>query len=149
MSQVPGAGSSSSTTSTGRSKGNDLRDVDMDQFLQLLIAQLQNQDPMSPMENSEMLQQIGQIREISATNKLTETLDSVLLGQNISTASSLIGKEIKALTDDAKDIVGVVDRVSVEKSGANDDERTLRIHVGDNRIAIKNIREILPLSAEN
>ena len=59
---------------------NDLRNVDLDQFLQLLITEIQNQDPLDPMENSEILEQISQIREISATNNLSDTLASVLLG---------------------------------------------------------------------
>jgi flagellar basal-body rod modification protein FlgD len=143
MSQIPPTGSTG--TSEPQTKyGQDLRDVDMDQFLQLLIAELQNQDPLSPMDNSEMLAQIGQIREISATNKLSETLDSVLLGQNLSTASSLIGREVFALTDSAEDVRGIVDRVSMETSGKDNATRTLRVHIGENKIDLKNIREILP-----
>jgi flagellar basal-body rod modification protein FlgD len=145
MSQIPATGAGAeSPTAQGKSRANDLRDVDIDQFLTLLIAQLQNQDPLSPMENSEMLQQISQIREISATNKLSDTLDSVLMGQNLSTASGLIGREVHALTDDAMDIQGIVDRVSVAVSGNDDSVRTLRVHVGDASIDIKNIRAILP-----
>lgn len=144
MSQVTGTGSTGSSTSTGKTTGGDLRDVDMNQFMDLLIAQLQNQDPMNPMDNAEMLQQIGQIREIGATNKLTDTLDSVLMGQNLSTASSLIGRQVKALTDEAKDVTGKVDRVSVETSGKDNNTRTLRIHIGNDKIDIKNIREIIP-----
>jgi flagellar basal-body rod modification protein FlgD len=144
MSQIPATGAAPGTNANGQTKSNDLRDVDIDQFLQLLIAQLQNQDPLSPMDNSEMLAQIGQIREISATNKLSDTLDSVLLGQNLSTASSLIGKEIFALTDDAEDVRGKVERVSVETSGSEGETRTLRVHVGENSIKLKNIREIIP-----
>jgi flagellar basal-body rod modification protein FlgD len=144
MSQIPATGAAPGTNANGQTKSNDLRDVDIDQFLQLLIAQLQNQDPLSPMDNSEMLAQIGQIREISATNKLSDTLDSVLLGQNLSTASSLIGKEIFALTDDAEDVRGKVERVSVETSGSEGETRTLRVHVVENSIKLKNIREIIP-----
>ena len=120
----------------------DLRDVDLDQFLQLLIAEMQNQDPLDPMDNSEILQQISQIREISATDQLSDTLQSVLTGQNLTTASSLIGKQITALTDDAQNITGIVDRVSVE-TGEDDSQRILRVHVQEHRIELKNIREIV------
>ena len=93
--------------------GTDLKDVDVSDFMNLLLAELQNQDPLDPMKNSEMLAQIGQIREISATDQLTQTLDAVLTGQNLATASGLIGKQVQALTDDSTNIEGVVDRVSV------------------------------------
>ena len=45
-----------------------------------MITELQNQDPLNPMDNTQMLEQINQIRQIGATDKLTSTLDSVLLG---------------------------------------------------------------------
>lgn len=142
MSQVPSTTGSGNTSGTnGPNKPRDLRDLDVEHFLQLLIAEMQNQDPMNPMDNAQMMEQINQLREISATDKLTDTLDSVLLGQNLSTASSLIGKEVKALTDDAKDIQGKIDRVSVETS---DDVRKLRVHIGNDKIDLKNIREIVP-----
>lgn len=143
MSQVPSTGSTSGTgTTDGAKKPQSLRDLDVDQFLQLMIAELTNQDPLNPMDNNQMLQQINQLREISASDRLTDTLDSVLMGQNLSTASGLIGKEVKALSDDAKDITGVVDRVSVDTSDSGN--RTLRVHIGANSVNLKNIREILP-----
>jgi flagellar basal-body rod modification protein FlgD len=129
------------TPTTG--SGNGLSNVDADKFLELLLAELQNQDPLNPMDNSEMLQQINQIREIGATSELTDTLGAVLLGQNVATASSLIGKRISALTDDAKNVEGIVDRVSMEKDDTNDSRPTLRVHIGDHRIDMSNIREIV------
>lgn len=141
MSRVPAANEiirqSPSTAGT-----NDLRDVDVSKFLDLLLAELQNQDPLNPMDNSEMLQQISQIREISATNQLSDTLSSVLLGQSVATASSLIGKRVSALTDDARNVEGVVDRVSMERDGTDDAKRTIRVYIDDNKIELGNIREI-------
>jgi flagellar basal-body rod modification protein FlgD len=138
MSRVPAATDvvrqSASTAGT-----NDLRDVDVDKFLDLLLAELQNQDPLNPMDNAEMLQQISQIREISATNQLSDTLGSVLLGQSV---ASLIGKRIHALTDDAKNVEGVVDRVSMEKDNTDESQRVIRVYIGDHKIDLKNIREI-------
>jgi flagellar basal-body rod modification protein FlgD len=126
--------------STGGAR--DLRDVEVDKFLDLLLAELQNQDPLNPMDNAQMLQQISQIREISATNQLSDTLSSVLVGQSVATASSLIGKRIQALTDDAKNVEGVVDRVSMQKDDTDESKRVIRVHVGQHRIDVKNIREI-------
>lgn len=141
MSRVPAATEviRQSPTTAGT---NDLRDVDVNKFLDLLLAELQNQDPLNPMDNSEMLQQISQIREISATNQLSDTLSSVLLGQSVATASSLIGKRVSALTDDAKNVEGVVDRVSMERDGTDDSKRIIRVYIDGNKIELGNIREI-------
>ena len=128
----------SSTSATDRNDA--LRNLDMDQFLKLMISELQNQDPLNPMENAEILQQISQIREIGATTRLTETLDAVLLGQNLTSATSMIGKTVQALSDDAKPVSGVVDRVTVT-------EGEPRLHIGDASIRLKNVKEVLPAGA--
>jgi flagellar basal-body rod modification protein FlgD len=146
MSRINGAAgvSSPSTDASPDKRGaNDLREVDMDQFLQLLIAEMQNQDPLNPMENSEILAQIGQIREISATNALSDTLGAVLTGQNLATASSLIGKDITALSDTQQEVKGTVDRVSVAAEGEDGKSRVLKVHVGSHTVDLNNIREIV------
>jgi flagellar basal-body rod modification protein FlgD len=135
--------SPTTVSDTGQAAANDLRDVDVDKFLELLITEMQNQDPLNPMDNSEMVQQINQIREISATNQLTETLGAVLLGQNVATASGLIGKRVNALTDDAKNVEGVVDRVSIEKDENDESKRVIRVHIGEDQINVNNIRQIV------
>ena len=133
--------SSGSTNKT--SSGNGLADVDLDQFLGLLITELQNQDPLNPMDNAQMLEQIGQIRQIGSTNKLTETLSSLAVGQELSMASSLIGKKITALDNNSKDVKGIVDRVAVQTDAKDKNNRTVQVHIGDSIVDIKNIREIV------
>lgn len=131
-----GAGGASGTNSA-KNPNDALRGLDMDEFLKLMIAELQNQDPLSPMENSQILQQISQIREIGATSQLSDTLDSVLLGQNLSSASSMIGKLVEGLTDKGDSVTGVVERVSVAGG-------VTKLHIGQETIGLKNIREIKP-----
>ena len=132
-----GSITNTATQNNSQGKNNDaLRDLNMDEFLQLMITELQNQDPLNPLENAEILQQISQIREIGATSRLTETLDAVLLGQNLTSASSMIGKTVEALSDDAKNVRGVVDKVTV-----TDGEP--RLHIGDKAVRLKNVKEIL------
>ena len=120
-----------------------LEDLDIDDFLKLMITELTNQDPLNPMDNAQLVEQIGQIRDISATSKLSDTLDSVLTGQSLTTASSLIGKRVTAMNDQNENVAGVVDRVSVEIDPNDDSKRTFRVHIGQERIDLRNIREIL------
>ncbi len=122
-------------------QSDSYNDLDIDSFLKLLISELQNQDPLDPMDNSEMVQQIGQIREIGATDQLTQTLSNLSSSQELVTASSLIGQTVQGLADDASAVDGVVDRITVETSPEND-ARTVKVHVGGKTMDIKNIREI-------
>jgi flagellar basal-body rod modification protein FlgD len=142
LSRIPTTTPIEQTTTVSDQQGAGLNNVDVDQFLGLLIAELQNQDPLNPMENSELVQQIGQIRQISATNQLSDTLSSVLLGQNTATASSLIGKQVNALTDDLENVEGVVTRASISVD-ESDGSRLIRVLIGDKSVRLDNIREIV------
>jgi flagellar basal-body rod modification protein FlgD len=130
-------------TDGGKDKPHDLKDLDVNQFLQLMISELTNQDPLNPMDNTQLVQQISTIREISATTQLSDTLNSVQSGQSLATASSLIGKSVTALTDEGGDVTGVVDRVTVSIDEEKN-TRSYRIHIGENEADLKNVREITP-----
>ncbi len=68
-----------------------------DRFLKLLVAQLNNQDPMNPMDNAEMTSQIAQINTVTGIQQLNSTVKS-LSEQFASTqmlqSSSLIGHNV-------------------------------------------------------
>ena len=124
--------------SSGRDRFDDLN---LDSFLKLLIAELQNQDPMDPVGNSEILQQVSQIREIQSNQQMIDTFESLTLGQNMSTATTLLGQNVIALTDDSEMVNGRVDRVTVEEGAP-------KLHVGEHTISLKNISEISSETAE-
>lgn len=48
-----------------------------DSFMTLLITQLQNQDPLNPMENAEMTSQLAQINTVSGIEELNDTLNGI------------------------------------------------------------------------
>ncbi len=111
-------------------------EVDLNEFVKLLVTELQNQDPLDPMKNQEILQQISQIRAIASNQRLTDTLQSVLLGQTMATASGMIGEWVTGLSDDAEQVSGRVERISVEDGVA-------RLLIGDHAVSLKNISHIL------
>jgi hypothetical protein len=112
MARIPSTGL---TTQPPRANSADaINDIDLSTFLELMITELQNQDPLDPLDNKDMLAQISQIREVGATDKLTETLNAVLLGQSIASATNLIGAEVDALSDDNQKVTGIVKQVEIE-----------------------------------
>ncbi len=110
MSQFPTINPTIDQTS---SVASALNQVDLDDFLKLMIAELQNQDPLNPLDNAEILAQISQIREVGATEQLTSTLNAVLLGHHISSATNLIGADVVALNDDGQRVSGIVKVVTI------------------------------------
>lgn len=143
MTRIPGVGNNSAATNSPSVRGNDLSDVDLDDFLGLLLTEMQNQDPLNPMDNAQMLAQLGQIREIGSTNQLTETLSNLATGQQLSSASNMIGKKVSGLDNLAKEISGVVDRVSVQTDPEDSSIRKVSVHIGDSIVDMNNIREIV------
>ncbi|MCM2372212.1 flagellar hook assembly protein FlgD [Aporhodopirellula aestuarii] len=130
-----------SSTSSSSGTNDGYNDLGTDDFLKLLIQELQNQDPLNPMDNSEMVQQIGLIREIGATDELTGTLTTLSDNQQLVTASGLIGKQVSGLATDSSQVEGVVDRVTVETNGQNE-ARSIKVHVGGKTMILENIRDI-------
>ena len=121
------------------------QEIDTGDFIKLIVAELQSQDPMNPTDTSDMLNQFNQIREISSNDKLSDTLEAVLLGQNISTGSSLIGKLVEGMTEEGDKIIGQVDAVTV-----HDNEPQLL--VSGSYITMNNILQVIDpelISAED
>ncbi len=88
------------------------QEIGISEFLKLMIAELQNQDPMNPVDNSEMLAQIGQMRRSPRTTSSRPRWKACSLA-NVATASSLIGRLVEGLTEDSEKIIGQVDAVTV------------------------------------
>jgi len=128
-------GSSSSSQQGGTNKA--LSGLNLDEFLKVMITELQNQDPLNPMDNAQILQQISQMREIQASDDMRKTLESVLLGQTLSSASSMIDRHISALSETGNEVDGRVERVTIEAGKP-------LLHVGTEKVRLTNIRSILP-----
>src|SRR5687767_13643868 len=133
---------SSTAGSAAGNKPNDLKNLEADQFLQLMITELTNQDPLNPMDNTQLVEQIGQIRQITATTQLSATLAIVPAAQPLTTGSSLLGNEGTARTDQNESVTGVGDRVAGEIDEEDGAQRTYRVHVGSRDIDVRNVRGV-------
>lgn len=73
--------------------------LDQDAFLSILVAQLTHQDPLNPMEDTDMTSQLAQfssLEQLTNINKGITTLNDTMNQNDILTAVSFIGKEVKA-----------------------------------------------------
>lgn len=120
-----GAASAASAT-TSKSSQTDAS-ASQDRFLKLLVAQLNNQDPMNPMDNAQMTSQMAQINTVSGIQQLNETIKSMatqFTSMQVMQGASMIGREV--LTEGntlaisggaakgAVELAGAADRVTVQ-----------------------------------
>jgi flagellar basal-body rod modification protein FlgD len=131
-----------SNTATNSLEGGGLNDIDMNQFLNLMITELQNQDPLNPTDNAALLEQVGQLRNISANDRLVNTLTSFSNTQELTTASSLIGKKVTGLDIKGDEVKGEVSSVSVKIDEKDRTKRAVQVHVGSQIVDMKNVREV-------
>lgn len=104
--QMNGAG----TTEDGNKLGQD-------QFLQLLVAQMKNQDPINPMDGKEFASQLAQFNSVEQLISVNDGLSSLQESQEMmrtemtnSMAAALTGKHVRALSN----------RVNLEAGGSVD-----------------------------
>ena len=87
---------STAALSLGGANASDAASM-QDRFLKLLVAQINNQDPLSPMDNAQMTSQMAQINTVSGIQQVNETLQglsSQFVAMQVLQASSLVGREV-------------------------------------------------------
>lgn len=93
------------------------KELGKDQFLQLLVAQMNNQNPLDPQTNSEFVAQLAQFSTVEGLDNLNTSVDSILSSTQSSQAlqaSSLVGRKVIVTTNKA-----VVDTSETMKGSVN------------------------------
>jgi flagellar basal-body rod modification protein FlgD len=114
----------SATDSTSRSSSTDTSSttssstVDYDTFLQLLIAQMKNQDPTNPMDTAEYMSQFAQLSTVEQAMQTNSKLDALLSSQSLSQANGLIGKTVSFTDSTGASFSGKVVSVSINSDGS-------------------------------
>lgn len=94
---------------TNSAIGQPKTELGQEDFLKLMIAQLKNQDPVNPADNSEFLGQIAQFRMVSGIDEMGvsfEGISSNLYAAQAMQASQLVGKDVLTQAETATLIQG-------------------------------------------
>lgn len=94
--------STTSATQFGTTPAASRETMDKDSFLKLLITQMQHQDPLSPMDNTQLLAQMAQFSSLEQMQNLNASFETNLLltqALNNSAAAGLIGRHVRASGD--------------------------------------------------
>jgi len=87
------------------------------EFLQIIFAELTNQDPLSPNETKDLINQIATIRSIESDTALIQKFDDLIRQNDLTVSSSLIGKFVTGLDEFDTPAASFVDSVSITRFG--------------------------------
>jgi flagellar basal-body rod modification protein FlgD len=127
--------SGGSTLPTQSSSGSQVQ-LSQQQFLQLLTAQLQNQDPLNPLSSQDFTAQLAQLSTVSGIQQLNGSIQQLLQLQQLSQGAALMGKTVTygALGTGSAG-KGVVQGVSLQNG-------QLQVQVGGQQVSISQINGI-------
>lgn len=103
----------SSAAAGGAAAAQQQLTVDYDAFLQLMMAQMQNQDPTNPMDSTEQLSQLASFSQVEQTIQTNAKLETLLTNLSFGQVDDLIGRTVT----DANGTTGVVEKVEVYSDG--------------------------------
>lgn len=99
-------------------------ELDKDAFLKLLVAQLKYQDPLNPTDAQDFMAQTAQFTTVETLEEIASQNEASIRGQDVSTASALIGKSINYVNQEGATATGVV-------TGAQFTIDGVELYVGD------------------
>ncbi len=96
---------------------NTSNELGQQAFLKLMITQMENQDPLSPQENSDFIAQLAQFSSVESLDKLNNNFDTFtnsFVANQALQASTLVGRSVTVPTDTTQLPVGGVVNGSIE-----------------------------------
>jgi flagellar basal-body rod modification protein FlgD len=112
-SNTPSASSAATNVGSGsvdtvQNSSSNAVGLNTNDFMTLFLAQLQNQDPTQPMDNSQMLSQLSQMTEVQTLTGV----QTALQGQQLASSSALIGKNVTGVDVNGAAVTGLVTSVT-------------------------------------
>ena len=95
-------------------------DIQMD-YMRLLVTELQNQNPLEPLDNNQMASQLAQFSQLQQLESMDSNFASILAVSERTYANSLIGREVSFMaeteTGTQEPTTGTVDEVITDDTG--------------------------------
>jgi flagellar basal-body rod modification protein FlgD len=111
------AATTGAAQSGSKSVSNPNSTLDKDGFLKLFIAQLSHQDPSSPMDTNESMQQMSTFSMVEQITNMAASNTKIAASLNTSSAVGLIGHTVTYMDSNKELQTGKVERVATSKDG--------------------------------
>jgi flagellar basal-body rod modification protein FlgD len=134
--------SAAAANSNKSSNGGGFNNLTTADFMQMLIAELQNQDPTQPMSNQDLLSQLSTMSQLQSTQDLDSALQANTNSQQLSVASSFIGKAVQGTDSNNNPITGVASQAVLQNGAAY-------VAVGNTLVPLANITAVAPATSSS
>ncbi|BCJ85265.1 flagellar hook capping FlgD N-terminal domain-containing protein [Effusibacillus dendaii] len=127
----------SATSGTTSSTSNSLsqavnKTLGKDDFLKLLMTQLQYQDPLQPTDNEQFIAQMAQFSSLEQMTNMTSGLEKLQSVMTMGVAAQLLGTTVTYKSADGSNVQGVV-------SGSQMKDGTMQVQVGNQLVPLDSI----------
>ena len=85
-----------------------------DDFLKLLVSQIQSQDPLNPQKDTDFIAQMAQFSSLEQTKTMSTQLGKIAQGQEVSQASALLGQYVLLQPAEGSQVAGQVSGVTLD-----------------------------------
>jgi flagellar basal-body rod modification protein FlgD len=140
---LPAGDTASSTSTSSTTDGLGSNGVNADTFLQLLVAQLQYQNPDSPVDSTQFLSQTASFEEVQELGSLQTSLSSLVSSQQAGAATSMLGQQVTGTDQTGNSVSGVVSGIQLTSTGP-------LLSVGNSTVPFSSVTSVgMPTSASS
>src|SRR5271155_2464666 len=104
MSSIPST-LPTSTTSAAASAANPYN-LQPSDFIQMMVTQLQDQDPLDPTSSQDLMSQMADIGQLESSSEMQTTMTSLTLQTQIGSAAALVGQNVTRVRGANKNVTG-------------------------------------------
>lgn len=106
-------------------------------YMKLLVTQLQNQNPLEPLDNNEMASQLAQFSQLQQLESMNSNFAKVLAATELTYANSLIGREVSFISQTDTGTPDIASGIVEQVVNNVDDEIILM--VGNHTFALEDV----------
>ena len=129
-------GTSGTTTSSGSTSSTSSAGLlDPQAFLQLLVAQLQYQDPTNPTDTSTFMNQTAMLSQVQTMNTMNSTLSALAGAQQAQSATGMLGKQVSYTDANGVTQTGIATAAALAPTGAT-------LTVGGASVPLSSVTEV-------
>lgn len=118
----------SSIANASTTEAQSSNSIGQEDLFKILLAQLQYQDPLEPIDNQEFIAQLAQFTDLEQSRTLNEKVDQLLISQSVNQSVTLLGRNIQAQLESVTE-VGQVTAIAFEEGSPR-----ITIQTADSRV---------------